>query len=156
MDGPGSYEVHRAESWVLQGTQLNKGDRFGGEDSIVGYECDGCEMRWENELPYPTGRDGTPRSFSIIATCPARWAPGDSWWYERFPKDRVGAAVMGVYSSPGVDGHRGGTVFTCGSTDWAHWLERGGCRCRANHQEHPQSPFRSIALRRCSIRNPTS
>ena len=51
----------------------------------------------------------------ILGTCPARWHPDDSLWYERFPKDRVGAAVMGLYT-------RGGTVFTCGSTDWAHGL----------------------------------
>ncbi len=97
---------------------LKQHDRFGGKDTIVGYECDGCEMRWENGLPYPTGRDGTPTNFEIIGTCPAVWAAGDSWWYDQFPKNRVGASVMGVYT-------RGGTVFTCGSTDWAHGLKGG-------------------------------
>jgi hypothetical protein len=116
MDGPASYEIHRPDHWVLEGTGLGHGDRFGGRDTIVGYECDGCEMRWEGGLPYPTGRDGTPKNFEIIGTCPARWAAGDSHWYERFPKDRIGASVMGVYQ-------RGGTVFTCGSTDWAHGLK---------------------------------
>ncbi|WP_203328886.1 N,N-dimethylformamidase beta subunit family domain-containing protein [Candidatus Laterigemmans baculatus] len=115
MDGPASYEVHRPEHWVFEGTNLKLEDRFGGEDSIVGYECDGCEFELRDGLPVPTGRDGTPDSFEILGTCPARWAPGDSVWYERFPKDRVGAAVMGLYT-------RGGTVFTCGSTDWAHGL----------------------------------
>lgn len=118
MNGPGSYEIHRPEHWVLAGTGLKEHDRFGGKDTIVGYECDGCEMRWESGRPYPTGRDGTPTNFEIIGTCPAVWAPGDSWWYDRFPKDRIGAAVMGVYT-------RGGTVFTCGSTDWAHGLKGG-------------------------------
>ncbi|MGN6547244.1 MAG: N,N-dimethylformamidase beta subunit family domain-containing protein [Aureliella sp.] len=116
MDGPASYEIHRPDHWILAGTGLKAGDRFGGKDTIVGYECDGCEMRWEDGLPYPTSRDGTPENFTIIGTCPARWAAGDSVWYERFPKDRIGAAVMGVYT-------RGGTVFTCGSTDWAHGLK---------------------------------
>lgn len=115
MKGPGSYEVHRPEHWVFDQTQLKRGDRFGGDDTIVGYECDGCEIEIRDGLPVPTGRDGTPESFVILGTCPARWAPGDSHWYEPFPKDRVGAAVMGLYS-------RGGTVFTCGSTDWAHGL----------------------------------
>lgn len=118
MKGPGSYEIHRPDHWVLSGTELRQHDRFGGKDSIVGYECDGCEMRWEGGLPFPTGRDGTPANFEIIGTCPAIWAPGDSWWYDRFPKDRIGASVMGVYT-------RGGTVFTCGSTDWAHGLKGG-------------------------------
>jgi hypothetical protein len=116
MDGPGSYEVHRPAHWLLAGTDLKQGDRFGGQDTIVGYECDGCEMRWKDGLPEPTGSDGTPTNFEIVATCPAKWAPGDSLWYDRFPADRVGASVMGVY-------RRGGTVFTCGSTDWAHGLK---------------------------------
>ena len=115
MDGPASFEVHRPEHWVYEGTALARGARFGGKDTIVGYECDGCEIRWENGMPFPTHRDGTPESFQILATCPARWAPGDSYWYEQFPKDRVGAAVMGIYT-------RGGTVFTAGTTDWAHGL----------------------------------
>lgn len=116
MDGPSSYEIHRPDHWVLANTGLKRGDRFGGKDTIVGYECDGCEMRWEGGLPMPTGRDGTPNSFIILGTCPAIWAPGDCHWYDQFPKDRIGAAVMGVYT-------RGGTVFTCGSTDWAHGLK---------------------------------
>lgn len=116
MDGPASYQVHRPEHWVMEGTQLKRNDRFGGKHTIVGYECDGCELRWENGLPYPTCNDGTPETFVVLGTCPARWAAGDSYWYERFPRDRVGAAVMGVYE-------RGGTVFTSGSTDWAHGLE---------------------------------
>lgn len=118
MEGPGSYQVHRPDHWILAGTNLKQNDRFGGKDTIVGYECDGCEMVWKDGLPFPTHRDGTPETFTIIGTCPARWAPGDSYWYDQFPKDRVGAAVMGVYT-------KGGTVFTSGSTDWAHGL-RGG------------------------------
>jgi len=115
MDGPGSYLVHRPEHWIFEGTGLQRDQRFGGKDTIVGYECDGCEMEWRDGLPYATHRDGTPKSFSILATCPARWAKGDCYWYDRFPEDRVGAAVLGLYT-------RGGTVVTVGSTDWAHGL----------------------------------
>jgi hypothetical protein len=115
MDGPAAYTVHRPQHWVFAGTNLKQQDRFGGKDTIVGYECDGCELRWEDGLPFATATDGTPKSFVVLGTCPARWAPGDSVWYERFPKDRIGNAVMGVYN-------QGGTVFTCGSTDWAHGL----------------------------------
>ncbi|MHC4875925.1 MAG: N,N-dimethylformamidase beta subunit family domain-containing protein [Planctomycetota bacterium] len=115
MDGPASFKVHRPDHWLFEGTQLNRNDRFGGKDTIVGYECDGCEMTWKDGLPFPTHRDGTPESFTILATCPARWAPGDSLWYDRFPKDRTGAAVVGVYTN-------GGTVVTTGTTDWAHGL----------------------------------
>lgn len=115
MDGPGSFRVHRPDHWVLAGTDLKRDDRFGGRNTIVGYECDGCELEWREGLPFATHRDGTPKSFTVLATCPARWAPGDSVWYDRFPKDRVGNAVLGVYT-------RGGTVFTAGTTDWAHGL----------------------------------
>ncbi|SVB14479.1 uncharacterized protein METZ01_LOCUS167333 [marine metagenome] len=66
-------------------------------------------------LPVPTYRDGTPKSFVILGTCPASWASGDRRWYDRFPEDRIGASVLGVYT-------RGGTVFTSGSTDWSHGL----------------------------------
>jgi hypothetical protein len=115
MDGPAAFTVHQPDHWLFAGTNLKRGDQFGGQDTIVGYECDGCEFKLENGLPRPTGSDGTPKDFLILGTCPAKWHPDDSLWYERFPKDRVGAAVMGLYA-------RGGTVFTCGSTDWAHGL----------------------------------
>ncbi len=115
MDGRGAYEVHRPEHWLFAGTGLQAGTQFGGQDSIVGYECDGCEFEMHDGLPVPTGRDGTPADFTILATCPAKWHPDDSQFYERFPKDRVGASVLGTYT-------RGGTVVTVGSTDWAHGL----------------------------------
>ena len=115
MDGSGAYSVHRPDHWIFQGTNLKRGDDFGRKDTIVGYECDGCEMETRDGLPYPTGRDGTPTNFVILATAPAKWHPDDAYWYERFEQGRVGAAVVGIYE-------RGGTVFTCGSTDWAHGL----------------------------------
>ncbi|WP_442507052.1 N,N-dimethylformamidase beta subunit family domain-containing protein [Novipirellula sp. SH528] len=115
MDGSGAFQVHRPEHWLFEGTDLKREDRFGGEHSIVGYECDGCEIDWVDGLPFATHRDGTPDSFTILATCPARWAPGDCFWYDRFPTDRVGNAVFGTYT-------RGGTVVSAGTTDWAHGL----------------------------------
>ena len=115
MDGLASFQVHRPDHWLFEGTNLQRDERFGGKDTIVGYECDGCEIEWKDGLPFPTHRDGTPDSFTILATCPAKWAPGDSYFYDRFPKDRVGAAVFGTYT-------RGGTVVTTGTTDWAHGL----------------------------------
>ena len=117
MDGKGSYTVHRPDHWVYAGTDLKRGDEFGGKNTIVGYECDGCEIEWKDGLPFPTNKDGTPKSFTILGTCPAKWAQGDSIWYEKWPgPDHTGNAVLGVYT-------QGGTVFTCGSTDWAHGLK---------------------------------
>ena len=71
-----------------------------------------------NGKPAPTHRDGTPEGFVIVATAPARWAPADCEWYERWDKDRIGAAVVGTYT-------RGGTVVTVGTTDWSHGLSGG-------------------------------
>jgi hypothetical protein len=115
MDEPAAYAIHRPEHWVFTGTGLTKGMSFGDKDTIVGYECDGCELEWRDGLPYPTYRDGTPKNFEVLATCPARWHPDDAEWYEQWEKGRVGNAVLGVYT-------RGGTVFTTGSTDWSHGL----------------------------------
>jgi hypothetical protein len=118
MDDPAEFTVHRPEHWIFGGTGLKRGDKFGGKDTIVGYECDGCELEWKDGLPFATHKDGTPESFTVLSSCPARWHPDDCEWYERWEKGRVGNAVMGLYT-------RGGTVFTAGTTDWAHGL-RGG------------------------------
>ena len=115
MDGSGAYTVHRPEHWVFTDTELQTGDEFGGEDTIVGYECDGCEMVWQEGLPYATGNDGTPKNFQILATASARWHPEDSEWYEAWQPGHEGRAVMGLYQ-------QGGTVFTAGTTDWSHGL----------------------------------
>jgi hypothetical protein len=123
MDGKGAFTAHRPDHWAFEGTGLNPGESFGGKHTVVGYECDGCEFEMKDGRPVPTLRDGTPEGFTILATCPARWHPDDALWYDRFPRDpsgapAPGAAVLGSYV-------RGGTVFTTGTTDWAHGL-RGG------------------------------
>jgi hypothetical protein len=115
MDGSGAFTVHRPDHWIYAGTELKQSAAFGAKDTIVGYECDGCELEWREGLPYPTHRDGTPESFTILASAPAQWHPDDCQWYERWENGRKGNAVLGIYT-------RGGTVFTCGSTDWAHGL----------------------------------
>jgi hypothetical protein len=115
MEGSGAFTVHRPDHWLFAGTNLKRGDAFGGKDTIVGYECDGCELTWKDGLPEATHRDGTPRTFQVLATCPARWHPDDCEWYEKWEKGRTGHAVLGVYT-------RGGTVVTTGSTDWSHGL----------------------------------
>ncbi|MGI9240534.1 MAG: N,N-dimethylformamidase beta subunit family domain-containing protein [Verrucomicrobiales bacterium] len=118
MDGSGAFTVHRPEHWLFEGTGLKLGDALGGKHTVVGYECDGCEIEWRDGLPFPTSRDGTPESFQILGTAPARWHPDDCEWYDRWENGRDGHAVLGVYQ-------RGGTVVTTGSTDWVHGL-RGG------------------------------
>ncbi len=118
MDGTGAFTVYQPDHWLFAGTELKSGDLFGAKQTIVGYECDGCDFVMKDGRPVPTYTDDTPRTFEIVATAPAKWHPDDSDWYDRFPKGRMGAAVMGIYT-------RGGTVVTAGTTDWAHGL-RGG------------------------------
>ncbi len=118
MDGSGAFATHRPTHWVFEGTGLAQGTAFGGVHTVVGYECDGCEIVWRDGLPFPTGSDGTPANFEILATAPATWHPDDCQWYDHWENGRQGNAVLGIYQ-------RGGTVFTAGTTDWAHGL-RGG------------------------------
>ncbi|MGB0606159.1 MAG: N,N-dimethylformamidase beta subunit family domain-containing protein [Candidatus Latescibacterota bacterium] len=118
MDGSGAYTVHRPDEWVFAHTGLAEGDEFGGADTIVGYECDGCEFTLVEGKPQPTGRDGTPEDFTILGTAPAQWHPDDSEWYDAWQPGHRGHAVMGYYQ-------RGGTVFTAGTTDWSHGLAGG-------------------------------
>lgn len=118
MDGTGGYRVHRPEHWVFAGTGVQAGEEIGVKDSIVGYESDGCELEWHAGLPYPTYRDGTPDTFTVLATAPAQWSASDAAWYKGWDAERMGAACLGVYE-------RGGIVFTAASTDWSHGL-RGG------------------------------
>jgi hypothetical protein len=105
MDGSGAYTVKRADHWVFEGTELKDGDNFGGADTIVGYECDGCAfILGADGRPVPTGSDGTPKNFQILAQAPAAQFAGHE-----------GYACLGMYT-------RGGTVFTAATTDWADGL----------------------------------
>ncbi|MGK0186599.1 MAG: hypothetical protein ACI9R3_002382 [Verrucomicrobiales bacterium] len=94
MDGSGAFTAHRTDHWIFGGTGLKRGEGFGGKHTVVGYECDGCEIEWHGGLPFPTHRDGTPKNFEILATAPARWHPDDSEWYEKWEKGREGNAVV--------------------------------------------------------------
>lgn len=118
MDGSGAFTVERPDHWVFAGTGLARGAEFGGARTIVGYECDGCEFTRVDGLPVPTGRDGTPKNFEILATAPASWGEESTLlWWDAFPRKEPGHACLGLsVRSPG------GTVFTAGTTDWSHGL----------------------------------
>lgn len=132
-EGAGEYTVYRPEHWVFAGTGLGRGERFGAASGIAGYECDGCEFDMVDGRPIPTGRDGTPRGFEILAVAPARWSRRDGSfdWAQALRRglpaaanapenalERNGSAVVGLYT-------RGGTVITVGSTDWSAGLQGG-------------------------------
>ncbi|WP_116997138.1 N,N-dimethylformamidase beta subunit family domain-containing protein [Desertimonas flava] len=139
--GAGGYTMYRPEHWLFDGTGLDYGDVLGSDATVVGYECDGCDFTFRDGLPYPTGRDGTPAGFEILALAPAAHFTRDTATRPPAPNEpselefiasRVdgggrdpasvarlahGHAVFGTYTSPS-----GGTVVTTGSTDWAHGL----------------------------------
>jgi hypothetical protein len=138
--GTGGYTVWRPHHWAFADLELSAGDVIGAEPVVVGYECDGCELQLQDGLPVPTGADGTPKDFEILATAAAHLWESDerpptlpligvgelNWVAERLggadtPENRErfahGQAVMGSFE-------RGrGEVFTTGCTDWAFGLE---------------------------------
>jgi hypothetical protein len=151
--GSGGYTVHRPHHWVFDGTGLQYGDVLGAGSVVVGYETDGCALRYENGLPFPTHEDGTPKTFVVLATSPARlWSNAEGasdvpllmrpGVYMADADGNVPAELEVVAAQIGGDlrpetlarfahGHcvmgtfeRGGTVFTTGCTDWAYGLGR--------------------------------
>jgi hypothetical protein len=137
--GAGEYTVYRPDHWLFAGTGLSRNETFGRIDEpwcpqpgIAGYECDGCEMIWENGLPVPTGRDGTPKTMQILAAAPARMSKADDTikWAKALRGALPGAAVpTEVVDGPGsaVFGiyERGGTVVATGSCGWSYGLAAG-------------------------------
>jgi hypothetical protein len=139
--GPGGTIVYRPEHWLFAGTGLRYGDVLGREGVLIGYEVDGCRFQFVNGRPEPTGEDGTPLSFEILALAPAsllsrETAPdfypdgtmsdlevvteqmtGDCT-AENLARFTFGHATMGLFE-------RGGTVFAAGTTEWACCLSAG-------------------------------
>jgi hypothetical protein len=135
----GGYMVYRPAHWVFAGTQLEYGDVFGDRDRIVGYECDGLDFVTRHGLPYPTGRDGAPLTTEILALAPASLGERpsgerDVMWDQR-DLEAVVRQLEGKVTPAGLEKYRygtaalvtfgrgKGTVFNCGSTEWAYGLQ---------------------------------
>lgn len=99
-----SYRVQAADHWVFEGTGLRNGDLFAAGG--VGYETDAAELALEDGVPRPTGVDGTPLDFTVLATADLR-----DW--RRFGVG--GHATMGTYGNFG-------TVFTAATVGWGSAL----------------------------------
>ena len=140
-NGAGGYTVHRCDHWLFEGSGVGRGDLLGAASTVVGYECDGCEMRLVDGVPEPTGADGCPQGTTVLATAPAtpftrataqRPVPDDALSEVEFHAWRVlgshdaettrrlenGHAVFAVRD--GVGG--AGTVVSSGCTDWVWGL----------------------------------
>lgn len=137
----GGYTIYRPNHWALEGTGLQYGDCLGAASYLIAYECDGCELQFNQGLPYPTGKDGTPLNFEIIAIAPAALITPTNAPPGLYPEGELtdievvsmqvagnrdpdtmekyshGHAVLGSYVTKG-----GGTVFSSGTTEWAFAL----------------------------------
>ena len=102
------FTVYQPEHWALSGTRLTRGATFGANERLLRYEVDGCDYRMDVQgRPQPTGSDGTPTNFRILALAKLiNWDNGQ------------GNAAMGVMTRSGV----GGTVFHAATTNWASGL----------------------------------
>ena len=139
--GAGGYTVHRPDHWLFEGTGIYRGDLLGAASTVVGYECDGCDLQLVDGVPVPTGDDGCPPGTVVLATAPAspftrstaqRPVADDALSEVEFHAWRVlgshdaetarrlenGHAVFAVRD--GEDGR--GTVVASGCTDWAWGL----------------------------------
>jgi len=105
------YIVQHTDHWIFEGTGLSEGERFGFNERLVGYECDGADFDSSSGPPFtPSGSDGTPGEFVILGI-------GD---VSNFNDPRGNqAATMGIYT-------KGGTVFTGATTDWPRVVARNG------------------------------
>jgi hypothetical protein len=116
------FTVQNPNHWVYAGTNLKKGDVFGKEESLVGYECDGTKLAAQRDSKgnyVPSHTDLCPNTFQILGVgmLSSAWA-GDG--KERRGGDSA-AATLGVWG-----GEAGkGTVFTAATTDWARVLAVG-------------------------------
>jgi hypothetical protein len=135
----GGYTVYRPAHWVFAGTRLEYGDVFGDRDRIVGYECDGLDFVTRDGLPYPTGRDGSPRTTEILALAPAslgeRPSPEREVMWDQRDLEAVVRQLEGSITPAGLEKYRHGTaamvvftrgkgtVFNCGSTEWVYGLQ---------------------------------
>ena len=139
--GAGAYTIYRDDHWALDGTDLWYGDQVGAAVPLLGYENDGCPIRFVDGLPHPDGGVGVPDDLEIIGIAPATlFEPVDNPYGEVIPPewpDVLAEVAWGRSDQAGIErlarGHavmatcrRGaGEVFNCGTTEWAHGLAAG-------------------------------
>lgn len=137
--GSGGYTVYDDQHWALAGTDLFYGDVIGGNVPVVGYENDGCPLRFASDgLPEAEGGLGVPSNLQIIGLAPATIAedPRNPFpplippeqpetlakiAYGRSDEDALrrlmhGHAVMASFRKGQ------GEVFNAGTTEWVHGL----------------------------------
>ena len=139
--GSGAYTIYRPDHWALEGSDLYYGDQLGASVPLLGYENDGCPIRFEHGLPHPGDGVGIPTDLEIIGIAPAALLePPDNPFGEIIPPEdpeTLATIAHGRSDAVGIErlnrGHavmasfeRGeGQVFNTGTTEWAHGLAAG-------------------------------
>lgn len=137
--GAGAYTIYDDKHWALEGSDLYYGDTFGGDVPLLGYENDGCPIRFDDRgLPVAHGGVGVPAHLSIIAIAPATlFEPPDSAFPPAIPPENPEVLAAFAYgrTDPGsterlgrghavmasfTKGNR--EVFNAGTTEWVHGL----------------------------------
>lgn len=120
------FTVVEPSHWAFQGSGLQDGDVFGEQQRLVGFECDGVDVRFENGKPIPTFRDDAPVGIRILAYADCRdWAEVD---YSFDPPKRTPGCMLNKAALGGVptviywEQEGGGAVFTAPVTDWPRAL----------------------------------
>jgi len=137
--GNAGMTVYDDEHWALEDTDLYYGDVIGSDIPFVGYENDGCPIKFgPSGLPAPDGGLGVPQDFEIIAFTPATLAEDPRSPYPPIiPREAFDVLSKIAYGSDDADTQkklsRGqavmgsvkivkGEVFNSGTTEWAHGL----------------------------------
>ncbi len=137
--GAGGYTIYDESHWALEGCDLYYGDVIGGAVPLIGYENDGCPIRFGADgLPKPDGGAGVPQDLEIVALAPAVFAESpDNPYRPLIPPEQMDVIARAAYGNDSPQtiarvsrGHavmasfqRGkGEVFNAGTTEWAHGL----------------------------------
>jgi hypothetical protein len=104
------YVVQHVDQWPFEGTGVSEGDVIGGEDGLVGYECDGAPYDKDSPRPFEAIIDpsvGTPSNLMILGTADVSNIVGS-----------LGGLVCGNGGATMTMFSRNGTIFTGATTDW--------------------------------------
>lgn len=121
------FTVSDGEHWALRDTGLRAGDVFGAQQKVVGFECDGLDVEFQNGHPRLTGRGDPLPGLQIVAYADCRdWAETD--YSQQLPRRQEGArwsdgAVGGVVAVVSWRSEAEGEIFTGPTTDWVFALQ---------------------------------
>lgn len=137
--GQGGFTVTDESHWSLDGTDLFYGDVFGDEIPLLGYESDGCPLRYDELGRLSVGSGpGVPQNLEVIAVAPTTMIePPQSSYHPTLPPENINTLAEIRFGGTDVEkvenarfGHaviatftKGkGAVFNTSTTEWVHGL----------------------------------